>query len=646
MLKSLYEIGKLEVENLNDDPVDKVLFSKTINPVMNSHDKNKNYYEVIMNFNTQNNTIELKLGKELSKENRELFYGFQPSRRGKRIFFSTNNLYYFIQTIPDIIDYYAKEKKYIKNTEEIEQFVEYLNKVKETFYTEDDILNINRLKNSQKKKIFEKQDFKETKKNIQKVLEKYVENYILGDIKLKDISICTLTFDEKRIMETKYSKGYQQILKYNQFYRYLEEEKYKNKICSCCGKEKDVTPKIDYPEVLKLYVITGKNFFYGRRDNKTKRYKHFSLCEECYINTYLGSDIIINNWRYNFLGDYDLRYLLIPKNVGTVDDYKERLDEVGSYFEESYNLNEQMEELEDLKEEAYLNDLLIDFLFYRMNPQGTGIEIEQTFTDVSFNRIKQLIDSLSMINDSHHGIGKRGSYEVDLSFPYHKIFRTKAGRTYTILKKELLGFYKTVLNDGILSYRFILQRFMRMFKWQMKDKSRKENAIWSVYDMQLFLTWVSEVCELRGGFRLESNNKMYFDVGYPKIDDFFRVHKATYSNTDRQALFFLGILIDEILRQQQDKTSNFMSKLKYEGLKKRDITKLISHVTEYLNIYKPTLNGNRVSLFKLNRKIYGLMMDRMQGLEESNLTKDENLFYILSGISFAKNVNYKKKKED
>ena len=651
MLKSLYEIGKLDLEKNDYNPIKKYLMSKTIKPVKNNHDKDKVYYEVIMNLEEKKKRVNIKLGKELSKENREKFYAFKSSPRGKRIFFSTNNIYYFIKIIPDIIDYYKKEKKNlnIEDNKKMNEFIDYLNELKKVFYDENSILESKRFEKNQRdyinKELNSMNNKKSYKKNFRKALENLINDKILGDIKLNDVSIVTMKLNNKRIDETRYANEYHNILEYNKFYRYLEKEKYKNKVCGCCGKNKDITAKLDFPKLLKLYITTGKNFFYGRSDNKSHRYKHFSLCEDCLINTYLGGNKIINNWRFNFLGDYDLRYFLIPKNIKGNKNFESKLEFLGQGLEENKGAENQIENLAFLKEDALESDLLLDFLFFTPNAQGTGISLEQTFSNISYNRIVNLFSSIYKINEKHFEIGKRSNRKISLNFPYYNIFRNKEGRNYKINKKEVLSFYKSLFNEGTISYRFILQRFLRMFKWKIKDKKTRDNAIWDVYNMQLFLTWISRVCSLKGGFELDSK-EVYFNIEYPKINKYFMIHKKTYNNEDRQGLFFLGLLINEILRQQSDKNSNFLKKIKYEGMKKRDVKKLVSQVTESLNIYRPTINGNRVSLFRLNRKIYGLMMDRLQDLDNSELTRDENLFYILSGISFAKNVNYKKIKEE
>ena len=62
-------------------------------------------------------------------------------------------------------------------------------------------------------------------------------------------------------------------------------------------------------------------------------------------------------------------------------------------------------------------------------------------------------------------------------------------------------------------------------------------------------------------------------------------------------------------------------------------------VTEILNIYDKY--GN-------NQLLHSQMMDRLQGIENSSLNKDEVVFYILSGISFGRYLGHKysKNKEE
>jgi len=71
-------------------------------------------------------------------------------------------------------------------------------------------------------------------------------------------------------------------------------------------------------------------------------------------------------------------------------------------------------------------------------------------------------------------------------------------------------------------------------------------------------------------------------------------------------------------------SSTFLKKLNYNGIPARRINKLVAEVQNYALIY---------NIYE-ELGIWGVMMDRLQGIEKSTMKGEEIVFYILTGISF------------
>ncbi len=126
-----------------------------------------------------------------------------------------------------------------------------------------------------------------------------------------------------------------------------------------------------------------------------------------------------------------------------------------------------------------------------------------------------------------------------------------------------------------------------------------------------------------------------------EILQFLKTHTDIYQeNNYRQGLFLMGYLINQILKFQKDKSSTFLDKINFDGIPKRRIFSLISEIKNYYKIYK-TKDG-----FYDNPELWAQTLDRIQGIENSDLNKDEIIFYILSGISYSQYVGIKKSKEN
>ncbi len=134
---------------------------------------------------------------------------------------------------------------------------------------------------------------------------------------------------------------------------------------------------------------------------------------------------------------------------------------------------------------------------------------------------------------------------------------------------------------------------------------------------------------------------------------FIEAHQAVYEkNYHRQGLFLLGAVTNNIISAQRKKSSDkdqggedqgqrrklsstFMRKLNFSGIPARHINRFVGEVRNFANIYDVYEEPG----------IWGNIMDRLQGIEESSMKPEEIVFYILTGISYANYIGMKKSLE-
>lgn len=107
------------------------------------------------------------------------------------------------------------------------------------------------------------------------------------------------------------------------------------------------------------------------------------------------------------------------------------------------------------------------------------------------------------------------------------------------------------------------------------------------------------------------------------------ISKMNYSE-EQTAMFLLGTLIGEIGNVQYKKNEGnkpILNKLNFNGIDKSKFIRLTKDVFNKLNQEK-IRTFNEVTFFEMKR-----LMDK--NIETWSLNKEENLFYILSGYSFA-----------
>ena len=133
---------------------------------------------------------------------------------------------------------------------------------------------------------------------------------------------------------------------------------------------------------------------------------------------------------------------------------------------------------------------------------------------------------------------------------------------------------------------------------------------------------------------------------------FFEAHRTIYENNfHRQGLFLIGTVINSIVSAQRKKSSDktqeseeqgqrrklsstFMRKLNLSGIPARRVNRLVGEVQNFFQIYNKNIYEEP--------GIWGNIMDRLQGIEESSMYPEEIVFYILTGISYANYIGMKK----
>jgi len=633
---------KLGAEKLNGlSPADRKLEFLKFQTIVPKTIPEKTFYEIILNLNTSTNEIEIKLGKELSEENRFDFMGFEIPVKGnpKKIYFTTNQLRYLDITVPQMIE---KIEKDFKKSKEYDEFKKYLLNIKDTFCTEKIRidkgkekkycgLNLKKLQNDIKLEIGKEQismnDVEEYCKKVQ--TENYPDLKSSKKSELKTyVNIYSLKIDGKSILETGFKEDYVNIIDYTLKERYFDKVELKKGICGICGTESDITGKIDIP--LSFYITDNKYFF----ENLTEKNKHksFSICKNCFEELRIG----ISEIQKNFGGQVakGISYYIIPKNNYSDPNFKKVCKKINDKLQgTSSSVNGKFNEIRDIKRVEYKNeDFVLDYLFYTQDK--AKFTVLENITDVSYSRMEFIFDELKRLTNEEL---YSKLIEVGFNHVYVLLFPNKLSHTKVdskLYQKEFLSLFSSMINGRAINYDKILRNFNYIFKKfyfntdKKDDRRLRERHI----QMNILLTWFNKISGFTGGFDNMVDTSA-IPIENKDILEFFRIHEDIYSNnTYRQGLFLLGYLINKILLEQNDKSGNFMNKINFDGIPSKRVHRLILDVTEYLSIYK---------IYSENNGVYSQMVDRLQGIDTSELKGDEIVFYVLSGVSFGRYLGHK-----
>jgi len=638
LIKSFQKIGKLELKNYSESAKKKkFLETQTIlpNEPDSDNDDADKYREIIINLNLDNNEIEIKSGDELYAANREKFFGFDLlGRRSKKIYFTCNNLYYHLLTVPQIIDYIDDKFR----EDEYKEFISFLKEIKDIFYDSSgkkSFLRFEKFKDSTSNKLTEYLGDKESNhKNMKNILEEYVSKDILGSTRknfVNNLNVFSLKINNKYLTETKYSDDYIDIVYFERQGRFFDDSEKMVKehaLCGTCNEKKQITGKIDIPT--KFYVTSSPYFFENLNDNNA--YKSFGICQECYQEVMVGISKVEQDY-YGRLFNR-LRYYVIPKNIDENENYDGALKLIKDILADRPEEDkDHFEKIRNIKR----RDFKMDFLFWR--PDQASFIVLDSIDDVSYNDIKTIFKSLREINQDTYGYESDARnymlYFNDLYWLLFPNYRSHNNPDPKLYRKEMLNLLDSLMKGKDIDYNYLIRNFMTILhKRYYFNKGKEKEIIAHPLKMNLMLNWLRQITNLKGGYKV-SEGRSLIEIENVDIKEFFKVHSDTYKdNSYRQGLFLLGVLMNQVLKEQQkaNKSANILDKLSFDGMPVRRVKKFTKDITEILNIYDK---------YNVNQLLHAQMIDRLQGIKNSSLNKDEVVFYILSGLSFGRYLGHK-----
>jgi len=279
-----------------------------------------------------------------------------------------------------------------------------------------------------------------------------------------------------------------------------------------------------------------------------------------------------------------------------------------------------------------------DFLFYYHPAGSQQFDILKLISNIEINSLMkklEIFDSMSKQYKLSLLTDKYGNKSLTLSDLRNYLFPSMASQSknpdYNIFGKDLLNFFESFINDNKLSYNDLIHKFIRIYR---KRLHRERVDYLSPFKMVLALTIFNTLNQLKQGGCMENGN-FVSEISNEDYRNFFETHSAIYAeNAYRQGLFLLGTIISKIKYAQKDKSSNFLKKMNMEGMPARRIPGFINQVRDFANIYKKKIDEES--------GIWGNIMDRIQGIDNSKIKPDEVVFYILTGISFADYLGMKR----
>jgi len=307
--------------------------------------------------------------------------------------------------------------------------------------------------------------------------------------------------------------------------------------------------------------------------------------------------------------------------------------------------------IDGLLQQANRKNFMFNLLFFDSPPGSQVFDIIKYISSVGYKNLSEKLKLFDKTNKEYSLNLFGNNNSIKLYDIRNHLFPTKLSHNKiepSLFRKDILDLLEAFLHGNSMNYNALITRFMNIYR--LKVNRNKINEL-SPFKMILMLSIFNKIKPLKGVKTMETGSNVT-KIQKEEYRKFFKEHHAVYeNNSHRQGLFLLGTIINGIVYEQRKgaskkpeggsenkkmkPSSTFLKKLNYNGIPGRRINKLVAEVQNYALIY---------NIYE-EPGIWGVMMDRLQGIEKSTMKGEEIVFYILTGISFNKYLGLTKNLE-
>ncbi|SHI17171.1 TIGR02556 family CRISPR-associated protein [Sporanaerobacter acetigenes] len=628
MIEGIVQIGKALYNP--DDPISNFIIG--IEPTR----KNRQLSILKINFNLKQDKVEIDVSEEMDKYTSQK-YTFVGSADGSNsaqwYVSSTSSNYHLTETFYNLssIDFGEELNTKIKKIFN-SYYVDFGDELKPKYRYALDLAKCGVLSTTMEELYEEiKREIEDEKELGKKLLEKIkgeFEAYLNNEkgIDSNDIGLYTIFIDGEPLSNFKEYKD-----------AVIESKKPKTKyrkevmgVCSICGSNEDISSDMTK---MKIKYYTTNQVIFASDLSSNNYYKNMQMCSDCMSKFLAGENYILNQLKTK-LASFDV--YIIPQFVYGEPLNEEELNIVTKNIIDSFNTVKSMDGIENLRKNIIGSvDLrekdsyfLLNFMFFKSSQKAT--KIQRLVKDINPSIFEKISNaSIRAKEDFNYLLGRKFKGTITLNTIYYMTpIRLKKGEATQY--RDILEIYDAILTGKSLNKRHIINniiectKIIKLSKESYNINPEKEVLEFFMMRANMYIKFLEYMGCLKEGkvldvssLNLRDNVKNYIEkIGYDEQET---------------AMFLLGYLIGEIGNVQYKKTEEgnkpILNKLNFNGLDEQKIIRLTKDVFDKLNQEK-IRQYNEVTFFEMKR-----LLDA--NIENWDLNKDESLFYVLSGYSYA-----------
>jgi CRISPR-associated Csh1 family protein len=583
MLESLKQIGDLYIDDTS-------ILSEQIRKKFK---KEPVILEVVFDFDQRKVSYQMRrFQKELVEEYRWIGHTFSATREAiARLTFT--NPKYFPSTIVNLI--YK-----LSNSNECKRLVTMLQEIKDDFITENNTL--------------------------QDDLLSYVRN--IKDYEVVFYTICVKKKGE--LIELAKQTEYTKAIKYM-----ISPESSRTKgFCHVCGEEKDVftDPAFESGTLLKMYIVDQPGYLSGisTKSEKTSLLRTFSICPDCRYSLIIGEKKVSRDFATN-IGN--LRVTVIPKIGLLRNSAKEKLTTIFKDFIDISAGLEGISKIDEKLQEGMITDDWYSLSLIFGEREQAKFNYYGTIQEIPLTQITRLRSMMRQISNSALEIwpdDKREQWILTLNQIAGIIpLRMFSGKVQfypliellTALMKNYKYPYRKLVDLAVISS--YAHRFGSYEGLTLKSSNQDFSLVHTTLKFNYLILLMQKMGMLTEN--IPATYEAHIDEDVNKW-----ITQMQYEPW-KTALFLMGYLIGKIGNEQYnrgDERKSILDKIDFKGMKWDRIIRLTGDIMNSLRNYR---------ILKYNEGTYHEMcklIDQSRQIIERN-DPSENLFYILTGYSFA-----------
>ena len=480
---------------------------------------------------------------------------------------------------------------------------------------------------------------KEMIKELTKDLKEYLSNRLY--LKQKQVALYTILIDG--IPLSSLNEYREAVIESKR----VKKDKKQDSIGICCNCLSKESVSADLNRMSIKYYTTNQVIF-ASNINKNNYYKNMQLCEDCYENL-LAAEIHIQNRLKTKLSVFDC--YVVPHFI-----YGEKLNflDVNIVAEKAlltFNLARNIKNMEEFRNG--INNLLsideksgyflLNLIFYKRVNQSTKILsfIKDVHPSI-FDKIWSSFEEAEELKDRVLPGGYRYWKGLE-NFYYLTPIRISKGNAANY--RDLLTIYDALFTGRKINKLHLINNFLEVFRIHFWDKQGYNispdvnNLHFKIFDSLMLLVFLEKMGCLESEVKVMETSELTLKEPLCNF-----ISEMNY-NEKQAAMFLLGYLVAQVGNAQNKRNKNnegtykpILNKLNFNGMDKEKIIRLSNEILSKLRQEK-ILAYNEKPFYEFKR-----LLDK--NINNWNMSKQENLYYLLTGYAFGTTLPFQKKEEN